>query len=188
MFNKPSKSKADKQSLASDNASVASFGTVSGFVHVDEEAAICGYLEKKTKDGRWQRRWFETNGVYLTYYKSRKVEKLLAALSLAQVGDIKPIPVEQDVEHKGGLFQIELKSRIYILRAKNDEEAGIWVKVLMQVKDQGLNSHKILSKAQENVAKEALTGEAEKVSGKKHTVTAEISKTKGRYACYGCCS
>ena len=39
------------------------------FVHLDEEAVLSGYLHKQTRDGRWQRRWFETNGVYLTYYK-----------------------------------------------------------------------------------------------------------------------
>lgn len=27
------------------------------------------YLQKKTRDGRWQKRWFETNGCFLTYYK-----------------------------------------------------------------------------------------------------------------------
>ena len=66
--------------------------------------SFSGYLSKKTRDGRWQKRWFETNGnsntngsclelspqsscstgLYLTYYKSRKMEKLLAALSLPQ--------------------------------------------------------------------------------------------------------
>lgn len=39
------------------------------FVHLQEEPVLSGYLYKKTRDGRWQRRWFETNGVYLTYYK-----------------------------------------------------------------------------------------------------------------------
>lgn len=50
------------------------------FVHVQEEAVLSGYLYKKTRDGRWQRRWFETNGTYLTYYK---VNKLLSSLSLS---------------------------------------------------------------------------------------------------------
>jgi hypothetical protein len=31
---------------------------------------ISGYLQKKTRDGRWQKRWFETNGCFLTYYKA----------------------------------------------------------------------------------------------------------------------
>jgi len=34
--------------------------------------AISGYLQKKTRDGRWQKRWFETNGCFLTYYKVRQ--------------------------------------------------------------------------------------------------------------------
>ena len=72
---------------------------------------ISGYLLKLTRDGKWQRRyahapslmsapgasgfshhpdrWFETNGCFLTYYKSKKMEKLLAALNLPQVGEIK---------------------------------------------------------------------------------------------------
>lgn len=43
------------------------------FVHLQEEAVLSGYLYKKTRDGRWQRRWFETNGVYLTYYKVKQM-------------------------------------------------------------------------------------------------------------------
>lgn len=30
-----------------------------------------GYLQKKAKTGKWQKRWFETNAHYLTYYKVR---------------------------------------------------------------------------------------------------------------------
>lgn len=52
---------------------------------------LSGYLYKKTRDGRWQRRFFETHSVYLTYYKSKKKQKILAALGLAQVGEIKSI-------------------------------------------------------------------------------------------------
>ena len=53
---------------------------------------LSGYLYKKTRDGRWQRRFFETHSVYLTYYKSKKKQKILAALGLPQVGEIKRIP------------------------------------------------------------------------------------------------
>lgn len=52
-----------------------------------------GYLFKKTRDGKWQKRWFETNGCFLTYYKVRPfsgetsnmdmdVVKWLSALSI----------------------------------------------------------------------------------------------------------
>lgn len=52
------------------------------FVHLQEEAVLSGYLYKKTRDGRWQRRWFETNGVYLTYYKVRYHSLFSLSLSL----------------------------------------------------------------------------------------------------------
>lgn len=63
-----------------------------------DEVSLSGYLYKKTRDGRWQKRWFETSGVYLTYYKSKKMEKLLAALSLPQVGGIRIISADEDPE------------------------------------------------------------------------------------------
>lgn len=49
---------------------------------------IAGYLLKKSKDEVWQKRYFETNSTFLTYYKSRKMSKLLAALNMASVGEI----------------------------------------------------------------------------------------------------
>ena len=58
---------------------------------------ISGYLHKKTRDGRWQKRWFETNANFLTYYKSKKMTKLLAALNLPQVGQIKAVKRVVDV-------------------------------------------------------------------------------------------
>mmetsp|Transcript_96747 Transcript_96747/g.276257 ORF Transcript_96747/g.276257 Transcript_96747/m.276257 type:complete len:158 (+) Transcript_96747:742-1215(+) len=57
-----------------------------------EQIYVHGYLYKKTRDGRWQKRWFETNGCFLTYYKNKKMTKLLAALNLPQVGEITLLP------------------------------------------------------------------------------------------------
>ncbi|RYG62841.1 hypothetical protein EON64_17115, partial [archaeon] len=105
-----------------------------------EENTISGYLYKRTRDGRWQKRWFETNGVYLTYYKSRKMEKLLAALSLPQVGEIKVVLPEQDAEKQEGLFSIELNTRVYILRAKSSAEADQWVSTLNKLRQDGLQA------------------------------------------------
>lgn len=39
--------------------------------------AMSGYLYKKSSSGNWQRRYFETNGSHLTYYKTHKMTKLL---------------------------------------------------------------------------------------------------------------
>lgn len=101
-----------------------------------------GYLNKKTKDGRWQKRWFESNGHFLAYYKSKKKERLLAALSLPQTGEIRLITENTTGTTTGtgrqiGLFSIELNSRIYILQARTDEEAEKWVLTLNNLKYQG---------------------------------------------------
>lgn len=42
-----------------------------------ERVCACeGYLFKKTRDGKWQKRWFETNGCFLTYYKVRELRSV----------------------------------------------------------------------------------------------------------------
>ena len=95
------------------------------------------YLYKQTKDGKWQKRYFETNGNFLTYYKSKKMLKLLAAVNLPQVGEIKVIEPdpENDDTRDGGLFTIQLNSRDYTLKAEDHQEALEWVSVLKKLKD-----------------------------------------------------
>mmetsp|Transcript_11776 Transcript_11776/g.27279 ORF Transcript_11776/g.27279 Transcript_11776/m.27279 type:complete len:181 (-) Transcript_11776:307-849(-) len=104
--------------------------------HSGDDGYKCGYLQKKTKSGQWQRRWFETNGVFLTYYKNKKMSKLLAAVNLPQVGDIAVMEpdAENDDTVDGGCFSIQLNSREYILKAADHEEALAWVKVLTKLK------------------------------------------------------
>jgi PH domain len=46
---------------------------------------IAGYLQKLGRNGKWQTRWFETDGECLSYYKSAKRTKLLATLDLQKV-------------------------------------------------------------------------------------------------------
>jgi len=110
---------------------------------VASASLISGYLFKQTRDGRWQRRWFETNGTFLTYYKSRKMERLLAALSLPQVGNIVKLPNDKDKEGKEGLFALELNTRVYYLRAKTDTEAEYWVNTLTRLRDEGLSNEAV---------------------------------------------
>jgi len=116
----------------------------SGDIIVSASASsISGYLYKQTRDGRWQRRWFETNGTFLTYYKSRKMERLLAALSLPQVGTITKLSNDKDQEGKEGLFALELNTRVYYLRAKTDNEAEYWVSTLSRLRDEGLSNNDV---------------------------------------------
>ena len=46
---------------------------------------IAGYLQKLGRNQKWQTRWFETNGIDLSYYKSSKRSNLLATLDLQKV-------------------------------------------------------------------------------------------------------
>ena len=46
---------------------------------------IFGYLHKLGRNGHWQRRFFESDGSSLTYYKSGKRNKVLATLDLCKV-------------------------------------------------------------------------------------------------------
>ena len=98
-------------------------------------SSIAGYLLKKSTEGVWQRRYFETSGHFLTYYKSEKMTKLLAALALPQVGEIKYIGTVDDAKGTGAIFQLDLKDRQYVLRADSEENAKKWVEILVQLRD-----------------------------------------------------
>lgn len=49
------------------------------------DALIYGHLQKLGRNGKWQTRWFETDGQCLSYYKTSKRSKLLATLDLEKV-------------------------------------------------------------------------------------------------------
>jgi hypothetical protein len=50
---------------------------------------ISGLLHKLGRNGKWQTRWFETDGECLSYYKNAKRTKLLATLDLDKVSQSK---------------------------------------------------------------------------------------------------
>ena len=93
---------------------------------------MSGYLMKKSTAGDWQKRYFETNGTFLTYYKSQKMSKLLAALSLLQIGEISLCSSGEEAT-----FQLDLKDRQYILKADSQQQAQDWVVTLVFLRDGG---------------------------------------------------
>ena len=97
----------------------------------DKSVIISGYLYKQTRNGSWQRRFFETNGQTLTYFKSRKRTKKLAELDLYKVGSIGIDPNEPD----GSTFIIQVKNRPYYLKAENRDYAQDWVIQLNLVRE-----------------------------------------------------
>lgn len=107
-------------------------------VNRTSDAQISGYLLKQATSGNWQKRYFETSGGYLTYYKSHKMGKLLAAISIPQVGAIRRVGAVNDSKGTGVIFQIELKDRVYMLRARDEEEAQQWIDFLTDLRDGNL--------------------------------------------------
>ena len=55
-----------------------------------------------------------------------------------KVGEIKTLNIEEDPSKEGGLFTLELNTRIYTLRAKTDTDAELWVSTLQKLKEKGL--------------------------------------------------
>ena len=92
---------------------------------------VYGYLQKLGRNGQWQRRFFETDGECLTYYKSRKRTKLLASLDLLKVGDIRC----DDEDPEGRVFSIQVSDRPYYLRAETRASCKDWVINLNRVRE-----------------------------------------------------
>jgi len=92
---------------------------------------VYGYLYKLGRNGQWQRRFFETGGECLTYYKSRKRTKLLASLDLLKVGEIKCDEDDPD----GCVFSIQVSDRPYYLRAETRTACKDWVISLNRVRE-----------------------------------------------------
>lgn len=102
----------------------------------DEEGVILGvliygYLQKLNRNGKWQTRWFESDGECLTYFKSSKRVKLLASLDLAKVGSI----VVNDEDDSGCCFTMNIAKRPYHLRADSKTAMKDWVITLNRVKE-----------------------------------------------------
>ena len=94
---------------------------------------LCGYLYKRSRTRRWQKRYFVANDQYLTYYRRQSSElagagdssKLLACVDLHTATTIdmgNGTPIKDP-----GEFYITLAGRIYVLKARDDVEAMLWV-------------------------------------------------------------
>jgi len=94
-------------------------------------ALIYGDLLKKGRNGKWQRRFFETDGESLSYYKNRHRTRLLASLDLCKVGEI----VIDKEDPSGCIFHIQVSGRPYTLRSENVETCKDWVITLNRVKE-----------------------------------------------------
>ncbi|KAH7462471.1 hypothetical protein KRP22_004892 [Phytophthora ramorum] len=85
-----------------------------------------GYLRKKSRHDRWQRRYFEATTHYLTYYKNRESEKLLACIDLWRTQTIDFNSADSDKLE----FSIAIGEQSYLLKADSQDEATRWVQGL----------------------------------------------------------
>lgn len=92
---------------------------------------VYGYLHKLGRNGVWQRRFFETDGASLTYFKSQKRTKVLATLDLCKVG---VIAIDGN-DPTGCTFTIQVAKRPYYLRAENKATCKDWVINLNRVRE-----------------------------------------------------
>jgi len=92
---------------------------------------IDGYLHKRGRQGKWQRRWFESDGKCLLYFKSKKRNKLLATLDLLHVGSV----AMDDTDPADCSFIIEVAGRNYYLCAESKDHAMDWVISMNRVRE-----------------------------------------------------
>lgn len=106
--------------------------------YLDEDEAkplIYGFLHKLGRNGHWQKRFFETNGERLTYYKSVKRTKALATLDLCKVGEI----AIDKTDPEQCTFTIQVKNRPYYLRAEDKARCNDWVIILNRAREARMN-------------------------------------------------
>ncbi|CAH0473556.1 unnamed protein product [Peronospora belbahrii] len=82
-----------------------------------------GYLSKKSRHDRWQRRYFEATTHYLTYYKNRESDKLLACIDLWRTQTIDFVPTDSNRLE----FSIAIGDQSYLLKADSQNDAMRWV-------------------------------------------------------------
>lgn len=168
---------ADKTKLVRTPSSSSSIGKSSRSLPTNYRTEeMRGYLFKKTRDGKWQKRWFETNGCFLTYYK-KQGQKLLAALNLPQVGTIALLG--EDSSDGPGLFTIELNERVYTIKARSHEEAAFWVDALLWRQAGGV----VTQKSPEVQRSMSMSSALDDQSGDERVITKSVggaSSTAGR--------
>jgi len=97
----------------------------------NNKSIISGYLYKLGRQGKWQRRWFESDGECLSYFKSEKRKDLLAQLDLLHVGSV----AMDDTDPADCSFIIDVAGRKYHLCAESKDHAMDWVISMNRVRE-----------------------------------------------------
>jgi hypothetical protein len=117
------------QRIPSSNADADASSTTSSERRM--KPIIFGNLHKLGRNGKWQKRWFESDGTHLRYFKTKERIKILATLDLSHVGEI----LMDGSDSSGCTFNIEVSGRQYYLCADTKERARDWVITLNRIKE-----------------------------------------------------
>jgi hypothetical protein len=92
---------------------------------VEQEAAstLEGSLEKKSRGGSWQRRWFVLSSHFLKYYGGQDKQKLKGALDLRDLRNI-------SIGNNSAMLVEFGDDSIYQLRSGDATESAEWLRVL----------------------------------------------------------
>lgn len=102
-----------------------------------------GYLLKNSSVGIYRKRFFEINGEYLTYYKTEKRRKLLEAISIPGAVNIRLIDGYSNPSHMmspsdSKSILIDTRDRQYELMADTVDDAQLWFKELLAIREKVL--------------------------------------------------
>ena len=109
----------------------------------------CGYLLKNSTAGIYRKRFFEINGDYLTYFKTEKRRKLLEAISIPSASNIRLIDrysngsKQLSPTNGSRTILIDMRDRQYELMADTVEDAELWLKELVSIRDAELTSNQL---------------------------------------------
>uniref|UniRef100_A0A7S3LGY7 PH domain-containing protein n=2 Tax=Amphora coffeiformis TaxID=265554 RepID=A0A7S3LGY7_9STRA len=135
---------------------------------------ICGYLQKLGRNGKWQTRWFESDGECLSYYKNENRTKLLATLDLEKVGTIGLDPADQDE----CAFTIQVLGRLYHLRAENKVSCTDWVITLNRIKEAHMQQGNVKLVQQAHQQPVDLLDQAENIVAPRVVVVSNRQRTR----------
>jgi len=87
------------------------------------EHAVVGYLEKRNKKGKWQKRYFILLGSFLYYFKSSTELNCCGKIEIAQVSKVS-VP---ETGEKRFQFSLETEKREYPLASATSDEMFSWI-------------------------------------------------------------
>ncbi len=102
---------------------------MSSEISYEEAKSFSGYLDKKSNSliAIWQKRYFQIlEGKIMIYSEKKGDSEIKGQINLEQIS------MPESVDNK--VFKFNLDSKVFILRAKNEEEKAKWINIITLLK------------------------------------------------------